>query len=221
MTPRTLLAVRKTDLSALRRGSGGLAVVEPLPGSDRADLINRLAHITNAGMQPLGHISLGYATRPLAEIRNEISRWARLPVAGLFFDHAPAGPYQIGPVVSAIRAARRARLDPIVLNPGIAVDPAYRRLDAILCTFDGPWSEYVALPAGRCRPGDGHLVYEVPAADLPRARELAATRGASLLLLSEQARPAFELPVAPWTGSDRRVVIGGQRRPAQAANLTT
>jgi hypothetical protein len=220
VTPRTLLVVRKTDFSASHGGSGGLAVVEPQPGTDRADLVNRLTRITKAGLQPLGHISLGYAFRPLAEIRNEIAHWARLPVAGLFLDHVPAGPYQIGPVVSAVRAARRARLDPIVLNPGIAVDPAYRRLDAILCTFDGPWLEYLALPAGRCRPGDGHLVYDVPEADLPRARELAAARGASLLLLSEHARPTFELPATPSSGSAQRLMIGGQRRPERAVNLT-
>jgi spherulation-specific family 4 protein len=220
VTPRTLLAVRKTDFAAPQRVSGGLAVVESQPGTDRADLVNRLTRITNAGLQPLGHVSLGYGFRPLAEIRDEIARWAQLPVAGLFVDHAPAGPYQVGPVVSAIRAARRARLDPIVLNPGIAVDQAYRRLDAILCTFDGTWLEYVALPAGRCRPGDGHLVYDVPAADLRLARELAAARGASLLLLSEHARPAFETTVTQWSGPDEHLWIRGQRRPERSANLT-
>jgi hypothetical protein len=136
-----------------------------------------------------------------------------LPVAGIFLDHAPAGPFQLGPVVHAVRAARRAGLRTVVLNPGVAVDPVYRRVEATICTFDGSWREYVALPAGRCQPGDGHLVYGVP--DLAAARELALARGAGLLLATQQATPALGDPPSrgtPWWETTSSRFIRGQRR---------
>ena len=52
-----------------------------------------------------------------------IKRWADTPALGVFFDHAPSGPYQIGPVAHAVRTARRLIGEMIVLNPGTDVDP--------------------------------------------------------------------------------------------------
>jgi hypothetical protein len=232
VTPRTLLPVpqRPSDDPVawdLARSSGaaGVAVVGPVAGADpadsvgdddtadRAELVAGLNGLATAGVAALGHVSLGYAVRPPAQVYAEIAGWSVLPVVGIFLDHAPAGQFQLGPVVHAVRAARRAGLRTVVLNPGVAVDAVYRRVEGTICTFDGSWLEYVALPAGRCLPGDGHLVYGVP--DLAAAREVAAARGAGLLLATERATPALGGPPSrgtPWWETTSSRVIRGQRR---------
>jgi len=243
VTPRALLPVpqRPSDDpdawdQARAYGPGGVAVVgpivsaDPVGGADTADTVGRaesadltelasaLTQLAADGVPAVGHVSLGYAIRPPAEVDAEIAGWAALPVTGVFLDHAPAGPFQLGPVVHAVRAARRAGLRPVVLNPGVAVDPVYRRVEATICTFDGSWLEYVALPAGRCQPGDGHLVFGVP--DLAAARELAAARRAGLLLATRQTTTTLGGPPgrgAPWWETAGNGAMRGQRRGRRGA----
>lgn len=151
-------------------------------------LIPAIERMVGRGVRPLAQVSLGYATRPMADVLAEIAGWSALPVAGVFLDHAPAGPYQVGPVVYAVRAARRAGLSMIVLNPGVPVDPVYRRLDATICTFEGSWAQYQQWDGGTA--GDGHLVYDVPKAQRDAAWELGVARRAGLILLSPDRVPS-------------------------------
>jgi hypothetical protein len=156
----------------------------------RAALAAGIDRLVAAGAQPLGHISLAFATRPLVDVLDEITRWALLPVVGLFLDHAPAGPYHLGPTVWAVRAARRFGLGTIVVNPGVPVDPTYRRLEATICTFEGSWSEYVTWSAHeQSAIGDGHLVFGVPRDEWRAARALIVSRGAGLLLVTDRPAP--------------------------------
>jgi hypothetical protein len=225
VTPRALLPVpqRPSDdpaawAEAEDYGPGAVAVVGPVVAPTVAELVPGLTRLAAAGVPALGHVSLGYAIRSQAEITAEIAGWSVLPVMGVFLDHAPAGPFQLGPVVQAVRAARRAGLRTVVVNPGVGVDPVYRRVEATLCTFDGSWREYLALPAGRCQPGDGHLVHGVP--DLAVARELAAARGAGLLLATRRTAPALGSPPSrgtPWWETTGSRVIRGQRRGRRGA----
>jgi hypothetical protein len=159
----------------------------PTPGRYTAALVDGIARLAAAGVKPLGHVSLGYATRPLDDVIGELDRWSDLPVVGVFLDHAPAGRHQIGPVVHAVRAARRRGLRRVVLNPGLPVDPTYRWLDATICTFEGSWSEYRAWSGEDSQPGDGHLVFGVPPAERDIARAFVVARRAGLLLVAEQA----------------------------------
>lgn len=138
-----------------------------------------------AGVQVLGQVSLGYATRPVLEVVGELTRWSLLPVTGVFLDHAPAGPFQVGPVAQAARIARRAGLPTVVVNPGVPVDPLYRRLGATLCTFEGSWAAYRTGTGDGTQPGDGHLVYGVPRGEADAAWQLMAGRGAGLGLVTE------------------------------------
>jgi hypothetical protein len=165
---------------AAARGAGAVAVM-PTPADPAA--VGRLAA---AGASPLGRVSLGYATRPLPDVFAEITEWSGLPVQGIFFDHAPAGPYQVGPVVQSVRAARRAGLTTIVLNAGIAVDPIYRGLGATICTFEDTWIEYLKRAGEPFAPGDGHLVLEVPEEELAVARAMVLARGANLSLVTQR-----------------------------------
>jgi hypothetical protein len=150
-----------------------------------------IERLIGAGVQPLGYVSLAYATRPLPEILDDITRWALLPVLGVFLDHAPAGPYQIGPVVQAVRASRRCGLASIVLNPGGPVDPLYRRLGVTICTFEGSWERYAGGPLGadEAEAGDGHLVFGVPPHEWDTARTLSRTRHAGLALITDRPAP--------------------------------
>ncbi len=202
VTPRTLLALPRSpsdDLAAWQaaeaNGPHGVAVVGPGTDTDLSDIVAWLVRLAAAGIRPLGYLSLGYGNRAAAAVRADIRHWAMLPVLGIFLDHAPPGPFHLGPVVSAVRAARRSGLRGIVVNPGVAVDPAYRRIDATICTFEGTWPEYAALPAGRCEPGDGHLVSRIPLQDAAAARELAAVRRAGLVLLTDGAMPVFDAAI--------------------------
>jgi hypothetical protein len=152
------------------------------PNASLADGVRRLVH---AGTDPLGRISLAFATRPLPDLLDEIKRWAALPIRGFFFDHAPSGPYQIGPVAQAVRTARRLGCPTIVLNAGTLVDPIYRSLPATICTFEGSWRQYLSRPPSGT--GDGHLVVDVPVGELPTARALVLARNASLFLVTDRA----------------------------------
>jgi hypothetical protein len=209
-TPQTLLPLHASPqddplawAEAAALGAGGVAVINlsgnALAGSDpgaRARLAEGIDRLVAAGVEPLGQVSLGYATRPVVDLVGEITGWAVLPVVGIFLDHAPAGPFQIGPVALAARIARRAGLHRLVLNPGVPVDPMYRRLDLTICTFEGPWNEYRERSGEDTQAGDGHLVYRVPPREWDLARRLIAQRGAGLALVSERPGPYLRPSVA-------------------------
>ncbi len=187
--------------AAHTRGRGAIAAIGPLAPAGPEPVgpwATELIGLAAAGVRPFGHVSLAYGARPAAEVRAEILRWARMPIVGLFLDHAPSGPFHLGPAIDAVRTARRAGIATIILNPGTSVEPAYRRLSATVCTFEGSWAEYLGLPERHIRLGDGHLVYDVPRADLSWARELATARGAGLVLVTEQPAPE---PGAPLVGA--------------------
>jgi spherulation-specific family 4 protein len=175
------------------RGRGALAVVAR---PARPEAVGRLAR---AGASPLGRIELEYGTRPGPAVLAEITRWATIGVQGIFFDRAPADPYQIAPVAQAVRAARRAGLSTIVLNPGTPVDPIYRELDAVICSFEGSWIAYLAHAGEQFTPGDGHLVLDVPPEELQLARAMVVARGSGLFLVTGRSTV-----FTPATGAQRR-----------------
>jgi hypothetical protein len=128
---------------------------------------------------PMGYVDLGYAARPIEAIRADLDEWGTQAVGGIFFDQAPTSPFSIGPVAMAVRAARRLGFDTILLNPGRATDSLYRGLGATVCTFDGDWTAYQNGPLDGVRPGDGHVVYGVPADALERCLDVMRARGAA------------------------------------------
>jgi len=214
--PRTLVSLSAHPYddpaawtAASEQGAGALAVIN-LPATllaaydgiadpdaaPWAAVVEGIDRLVMRGVECVGHVSLGYATRPLVDLIGEITRWAVMPVTGIFLDHAPAGPYQVGPVALAGRVARRAGLGALVLNPGVPVDPLYRRLDATLCTFEGSWTEYQEWTGEGTEPGDGHLVYGVPHAEWDAARDLAAVRGAGLSLITDRHATLALAPLA-------------------------
>jgi hypothetical protein len=166
-------------------GSAVTAVVDA-GGADPAGLSAWLDALAGAGVTLLGRVDLGRAARPLAEVLAEVRGWSGHPVGGVFLDRAPGDPFGAGPVALALRLARRAGLVATVLNPGGPVDPLYRRLGARLCAFEGDWDAYVGWDGDGARPGDGHLVYGVPAREVPQALRLASARRAGFALVTER-----------------------------------
>jgi hypothetical protein len=138
--------------------------------------INRLAA---AGLPMLGLVDLAYATRPPAEIRDDLQRLPAVPVGEVLLDRAPTSPYGIGLVALAVRAARRAGLAEVILNPGLPADPVYGSLGTAICTFEGTWTDYRRMSDAAVPPAGGHLVHGVPAGELATLWRLMRRRGAA------------------------------------------
>jgi hypothetical protein len=141
------------------------------------------------GGPALGRVELDLGSRSLADVLTDVDEWATHGVAGIFLDHAPVNRYAVGLIGLVVRVARRRGLHRIVLNPGRSTDPAYRELDVRICSFEGTWAAYQRWPGDGSRPGDGHLVHDVPTALLTAARHLLARRGAGFGLVTDGPGP--------------------------------
>jgi Spherulation-specific family 4 len=137
-----------------------------------------MQRLVRAGATVVGYVDLAYGARATEQLRAELTHWAGYPVRGIFFDQAPTSPYSIGPVAVAVRDARRAGFDTLLVNPGRPADSIYRGLGAVLCTFEGSWGEYLNGTTDGVRPGDAHLVHSVPYSQIQHAYELMRGRGA-------------------------------------------
>jgi hypothetical protein len=150
--------------------------------------------LVRAGAGLIGYVDLAFGARAIEQVKAELGRWAGYPIRGIFFDQAPTSPYSIGPVATAVRAARRIGFDTLLVNPGRPTDSIYRGLGTVLCTFEGPWEEYERGTVEGVRPGDAHLVHSVPADQVAMAHELMRGRGARFgLATSEPSLQAAHL----------------------------
>jgi hypothetical protein len=150
--------------------------------------------LVRAGAGLIGYVDLAFGARAMEQVKAELGRWAGYPIRGIFFDQAPTSPYSIGPVATAVRAARRIGFDTLLINPGRPTDSIYRALGAVLCTFEGPWEEYERGTVEGVRPGDAHLVHSVPVDQIGAAHELMRGRGARFgLATGEPSLQAMQL----------------------------
>jgi hypothetical protein len=187
-------------------------VVDAPPGAGpEPATLAAIRHLTDAGVPLLGRVDLNYAARPVADLLDDVTRWAAQPVGGVFFDHAPTSPFSAGPVALAVRLARREGLTQVVLNPSVPTDPVYRELGADLCTFEGSWIDYQRWDLAGSWPGDGHLVHSVPVAQFGAARDLAASRGAGLGLVTDRTPPGPYDGLPAWCGHLLPTTAAGDR----------
>lgn len=184
--------------AAAGTGSGELTVVAQGPADGK--LIDAIGRLAKAGVAALGRVDVAFATRPVADLLDDVEEWARCPVSGVFLDQAPTSPFCLGPVALAVKVARRAGLSTVVLNPGVPTDPLYRELDVPICTFEGPWAEYRHWSGEGSRPGDGHLVHSVPADSMPAARAMLRALGAGWGLVTDRTPPAPYAGMPAWLG---------------------
>lgn len=173
---------------AAERAGPGLTVVIRCDEYDPA-VAAGMTRLADAGVLVLGYVDASFATRPVADLLDDVARWADYPASGVFLDQAPTSPFSIGPVALAVRVARRAGVPRVLLNPAAPTDPLYRELDATVCTFEGPWSDYRRWNGQGSRPGDGHLVHSVPPGAADAAWQLLRVRGAGLGLVTEGTPP--------------------------------
>jgi hypothetical protein len=176
---------------------GALTVVVDAAGPPDRALVEAVSGLTAAGAGVLGRVDLGFSTRPVADLLEEVRRWAGGPATGVFLDRAPTSPFCLGPVALAARAARRAGLANVLLNPGRPTDPAYRELGAAICSFEGPWQEYRRWSGDGSRPGDAHLVHSVPPGSLAAARARLRSRRA-WGLVTDRRPPAAYAGAPAW-----------------------
>ncbi|WP_426509912.1 spherulation-specific family 4 protein [Dactylosporangium sp. McL0621] len=171
------------------------------PGSARDEVYARAtARLHEAGVKMLGYVDLGYGERANGEVWCDIVGWSQHPVGGIFFDQVPADAAGLAYVTQVVRAVRGS----VVLNPGTRCLPGYAALADVVCTFEGSWETYAALPsAERDWPNAAHLVYGVPAARL----------GEASALLVRRARHGGPAP-AGRRSRPRRPAAGGGRPPA-------
>lgn len=179
--------------AAAAAGGGELTVVV-----DDPDLGTAVAELAKAGVAALGRVDAGFATRPVADLLDDVERWVSCPVAGLFLDRAPTSPFCLGPVALAVRMARRAGLSTVVLNPGVPTDPLYRELGVPICTFEGSWTEYRRWSGEGALAGDGHLVHSVPMGSLTVARSLLRQRRAGWGLVTDRTPPDPYAAAPSW-----------------------
>ncbi len=198
-----------TDPVAWRRVAGygpRLTVVAKVPPED-PDVVLAVHRLVLAGVAVLGHVDTVFATRPVADLLRDVVRWLEVPVAGIFLDQTPTSPFSVGPVAMAVRTARQAGLDRVVLNPGAPPDPLYRQLGAAVCSFEGDWDTYRRWDGEGSTPGDGHLVHSVPVSALPAAWRMLRVRGAGFGVVSDRTPPdpyaGLPSPVAPPTMRSR------------------
>lgn len=190
------------------RGGADVTAIVNVHNGPGAELEHAYATVTAAlvaaGVRLLGYVDLAYGARPLADVLDDIISWSRYPVDGIFFDEVPATPHHAGPVGLVVRAAERAGMTQSVLNPGVPTDPLYYSMGATVCVFEGDWTDYQRWSGGGTRPGDGHLVHGVPAAQLPAAQRLLAMRGAGFGLVTHRRlpNPYDGLPACtPWNAA--------------------
>jgi hypothetical protein len=169
------------------------------PGSGRDPVYTQaMIRLADTGARIIGYVSAANAVRPVADVIDDINRWAGYPVTGIFLDHTPVSPFAIGPVAIAVQTAQRAGLDHIVLNPGAPPDPTYRDLDVGICSFDGSWREYRRWSGAGGRLGDGHLVHAVPPWDFEEAMAALAERGAGFGLVTDLGAPDPYADLPAW-----------------------
>jgi hypothetical protein len=89
----------------------------------------------------IGYVPLGYARRPVGEVKDDVDRWIQLypRINGFFFDEQPSGADQ-APFVLECFAHARQRLGHAVLvsNPGVLCAPEYLEGEQppVVCLFE-------------------------------------------------------------------------------------
>ncbi|MDR7273300.1 hypothetical protein [Catenuloplanes atrovinosus] len=161
------------------------AVTAILDVPDR-ELRATIATLAAAGVRMLGRVDLERGRRPVAALVDDVAGWAGRPVHGLVLDHCPPEADELGAVALAVRHAERLGLAEVLLAPGAEPHPRYRCLGARIVGFAGSWLDYQRTAT---RPGDAHLVHDVPVAQLDVARRLIGLRGAAWALASPVPLP--------------------------------
>jgi hypothetical protein len=162
------------------------------PGAERDPYYTPIVEaLIGAGVRIIGYVDTDYGRRPITEIAQEVARYHRwYRIEGVFMDQVSPGLEKLEHYAQAVLAARTAKARFVVLNPGTHPHPGYLDLANVTVTFEGTWSQYVALkvpkwvtrfPASRfC-----HLVHSVPLGEFAPGLVLGTDRHARSIYLTD------------------------------------
>ena len=182
------LATWKTLLDAAKK-LPVVAIVNPASGPGKAADPNYAELFEIARPSPatlIGYVTLGYAKRPLADVKAEVDAWVKLypDIKGIFFDEQPSGGDGVAFARAAFAHGRAAIPKGVFLsNPGtVCVKDYLADPDGpAACLYEGKAGfDRFAMPAwAKGMPADRFalLRYEVKTADEMRA---AVARGRAL-----------------------------------------
>ncbi|GHG57489.1 spherulation-specific family 4 protein [Streptomyces griseocarneus] len=173
------------------RESGG---VTGGPGSRQDPYwLSAVVPLRTAGIRVLGHLDVGYGSRPFGELLSDAQRflnWYR--VDGFALGRCPADAASL-PETRRVIGALRTLLDKahVVLVHGTQPAAGYAALADQLVTFAGPWSRYRWSQAAEWtaeHPPERfcHLVHGVPRSHLDEALRIARWQGAGTVYFTDR-----------------------------------
>ncbi len=178
---------------------------------EAADLLRR------AGVGVIGYIDTDYGHVPMPQAMAEAGRYQDwYGVRGMCLDRVAAGPEQVRYYAELAARIRAEDLDVVFFNHGTHPAEAYARHADLLGTFEGPWPAYQRLHMPRWTQRWApekfyHVVHSVPVDKLADARQLAVSRRAASVYITERSgpNPYDALPADYGLGDGR---LGGRHR---------
>ncbi|RJQ76313.1 hypothetical protein D5S17_18810 [Pseudonocardiaceae bacterium YIM PH 21723] len=154
-----------------------------------------LARLRAAGVPVSGYLSTEYGTRDMAAVLADARGYRELyDVDAVFLDQVATSYDQLGYYRDLVAALGGCR---VTFNHGACPAPEYAELADVLLTFEGSWTAYQSWAAPswvRTYPAErfGHLIYDLPPAELPAALRLLRHRHAGLAYFTDHRG------VNPW-----------------------
>ena len=157
------------------------------------------------GVSVLGYVDTDYGDRRTAVIEAEIDRYRRwYGVDGVFLDQAASTPRELDHYAELARLVRSVPGSVVAMNPGVYPDERYAELADVLVTFEGDFEAYrqVTLPSwvGKYPPRlFWHLVFSSSEAQLPQAFDLARSRRAGTVYVTDHGLDnPWDAPASYW-----------------------
>ena len=170
-----------------------LGVTSTGPGS--APNASLLAFVTRArakGITILGYVATDYEQRPIAAVEAEIRDYkAWYGVTDVFLDQVTRTLAQIDYYEALSDYIHQTNPGSLVwLNPGVYPNQLYMALGDVVAVYQGTFADYLALrpPAWTheyAASRFAHVIYDTPSSELLRALQLAQTRNAGYVYVTD------------------------------------
>ncbi|TVR72453.1 MAG: hypothetical protein EA427_03260 [Spirochaetaceae bacterium] len=209
-----------------------IAVINPAngPGTERDRRYrSALRRLKRGGVILVGYVPLGYGTRPLREVTEEMQRWRALypEVEGFFFDEVPvpAASSASGPLAPRLDLASltiRARgltdhAGPVIANPGVAAPREYfgrEMFDIVVVHEDTRRPAEDSAPASALAGRSALLLYGDGVWNEPFVRDMAGRYG--YLFVNDHTLDITGSGAYPWNympgNLERQAVILREER---------
>jgi hypothetical protein len=176
------------------------------PGTHREPSYAEAVRLAQArGISVLGYVDTDYGGRPASVVEEEIDRHRRwYGVNGVFLDRAASTSRELDYYAELARFVRSVPRSVVAMNPGVYPDERYARLADLLVTFEGDFEAYrdMALPSWvqKYPPSlSWHLIYSSSEAQFPHALELARSRGAGTVYVTDRGLDnPWDVPASYW-----------------------